>query len=180
MSSIDLAIKFGSNEIIIYRKGFGIIAKEPAYLAVVENGKKLKVKATGKRAQKLFYSKSDEISVFQPFVNGEIVDEKMATMLISEILHSVIKPKNFISGISAVVAVPCGLNFEQLKAIKKVLKASGVNKTKFVANAVCVRELLDLDENDAIAVVDIGKTITDIAVLNGFEIFKGSLSNSSL
>ena len=40
MFNIDLAIKFGSNEIIIYRKGIGIIAKEPAFLAVIENGKK--------------------------------------------------------------------------------------------------------------------------------------------
>ena len=54
MFSINLAIKFGSNEIIIYRKGFGIIAKEPAYLAVIEHDNKLKVKATGKEAEKMF------------------------------------------------------------------------------------------------------------------------------
>ena len=42
MFNIDLAIKFGSNEIIIYRKGIGIIAKEPAFLAVIEMAKNLR------------------------------------------------------------------------------------------------------------------------------------------
>ena len=51
MFNIDLAIKFGSNEISIYQKGFGIVSKEPAFLAVVENGKDIKVKAIGKQAE---------------------------------------------------------------------------------------------------------------------------------
>ena len=53
MFNVDLAIKFGSNEIIVFRKGLGIIAKEPAFLAVEEKGKSIKVKATGKNAEKL-------------------------------------------------------------------------------------------------------------------------------
>ena len=75
MFNIDLAIKFGSNQIIIYRKGLGIIAKEPAFLAVVENGKKFKVKATGKQAEKMFLSKSSNVTIYQPIKNSEIVNE---------------------------------------------------------------------------------------------------------
>ena len=119
------------------------------------------------------YSQTEDVSVFQPIVNGAVVDEKMATLLITEILNGSILRKNFISGVSAIVAVPCGLNYEQLVTIKKVIKSSGINKVTLVTNAVCVRELLDLEEDQAVAVVDIGKTITDITVLNGFEIFKG-------
>lgn len=168
MFNIDLAIKFGSNEIIIYRKGFGIIAKEPAYLAVLEDGNKIKVKATGKQAEKLFHSKSSNVTVYQPIINSEIVNEKMATILLSEIIKNVIQDKFLLTSLNMLVAVPCALNEEQLLLIKKVLHSSGALKVKFVQNGVCVRENLDIDSHAHVMVVDIGKYITDISVLNDY------------
>lgn len=165
MFNIDIAIKFGSSEIVIYRKGLGIIAKEPAYLAVEENGEKLKVKATGKKAEKLFLSGSNNVTTYQPIENCEIVNEKMATILFSEIISNAIQDRFMLSKISAVVAVPCALNVEQLKLIKKVLHQSGVSNVTFVQNAVCVRQNLNIDKNSHVMVVDIGKYVTDISVL---------------
>ncbi|MBE5741040.1 MAG: hypothetical protein E7351_00695 [Clostridiales bacterium] len=168
MFSINLAIKFGSNEIIIYRKGFGIIAKEPAYLAVTENGKNIKVKATGKQAEKLFHSKSSNVTVYQPIENSEIVNEKMATILMSEIIKNVIQDKFLLTHLDMMVAVPCALNEKQLKLLKKVLHQSGVNRITFVQNGVCARANLDMDSHARIMVVDIGKYITDISVMNDY------------
>ncbi len=168
MFNIDLAIKFGSNEIIIYRKGFGIIAKEPAYLAVVEKGKNIKIKATGKQAEKLFFSKSSDVTVYRPIENSEIVNEKMAGILLAEIIKNVIQDKFLLSKLSALVAVPCALNEKQLLLLKKVLQESGVNKVTFVQNSVCARQNLDIDTHARIMVVDIGKFITDISVLNDY------------
>ena len=168
MFNIDLAIKFGSNEIIIYRKGIGIIAKEPAFLAVIENGKKFKIKAIGKQAEKLFLSKSSNVTVYQPIKNSEIVNEKMAIVLISEILKNIIQDKFLLTNLTALVAVPCALNERQLITLKRVLHESGVNKLTFVQNSVCVRANLDLDPHSHIMVVDIGKYITDMSVLNEF------------
>ena len=166
MFNIDLAIKFGSNEIIIYRKGFGIIAKEPAYLAVEENGNSIKVKAIGKKAEKLFLTGSGNVTIYQPIEKSEIVNEKMATVLMQGILKQIIKDKSCLSKINAVVAVPCALNVKQLKLLKKILFESGINKITFVQNAVCARQNLELDSHSRIMVVDIGKYITDISVLN--------------
>ena len=168
MFNIDLAIKFGSNEIIVYRKGIGIIAKEPAYLAVIETGKKIKIKAIGKRAEKLFLSKSSNVTVYQPIKNSEIVNEKMAVVLISEILKNIIQDKFLLTNLTALVAVPCALNEKQLITLKRVLHESGINKITFVQNSVCVRANLELDPHSHIMVVDIGKYITDISVLNEF------------
>lgn len=174
MFSIELGIKFGSNEIIICRKGMGIIAKEPAYLAVIENGKKIKVKATGTKAQKLFMSKSSNVTVYQPIVNSEIVDEKMAVVLISQILADVITDKFLLSNLKALVSVPCALNEMQLRKIKTVLMRSGINKVNFVQNSVCARANQDdLDSHSYIMVVDIGKFITDISVLNEYNFHFG-------
>ena len=168
MFKVDLALKFGSNEIIVFRKGIGIVEKVPAYLAVVENGKKIKVKATGKEAEKLFYGKSNDITVYQPIVNSEIINEKMAEILLTEIIKDVIPDKFLLTNVNVLVAVPCALNEIQLLKIKKVLHSSGVNKVTFVQNGVCARSNLELDSHSRIMVVDIGKYITDISVMNDY------------
>lgn len=168
MSKVELAIKFGSNEIIVFRKGFGIVAKEPAYLAVVENGNKIQVKATGKEAEKLFHAKSSNVTVHKPIVNSEIVNEKMATMLLKEIVKNVIVDKFMLTSVSVLVAVPCALNEQQLLTIKKVLYSVGISKVSFVQNGVCARHNLDIDTHARVMIVDIGKYITDISVLNDY------------
>ena len=168
MFKVELAIKFGSNEIIVFRKGFGIVDKIPAYLAVVENGKSFKVKATGKEAEKLFHSKSSNVTVYQPIIKSEVVDEKMASILLEEIIKNVIPDKFLLTNINLLVAVPCALNECQLKKIEKVLRTSGVNKITFVQNGVCARANLDIDTHARIMVVDIGKYITDISVMNDY------------
>ena len=168
MFNVELAIKFGSNEIIVYRKGYGIVEKVPAYLAVQENGKKIKVKATGKEAERLFHSKSSNVTVYQPIVKSEIVNEKMAEMLLSEIIRNVIPDKFLLTNVNVLVAVPCALNESKLTKIKKVLHASGINKMTFVQNGVCARANLEVDSHARIMVVDIGKYITDISVMNDY------------
>lgn len=168
MFKIDLAIKFGSNEISIYQKNFGIVSKQPAYLAVDETGRTIKVKAIGKEAEKLFMSKGSNITVYQPMQNGEIENEKMLTMLLSEMIKQVLPKTWFFRYVTALVAVPCATNVNQLKTIKKILNLAGVGKVSFVQNGVCVRANLDLDLQEHVMVVDIGKNTTDISVLNSF------------
>ena len=168
MSKVELAIKFGSNEIFVFRKGFGIVDKVPAYLAVVENGNKIQVKATGKSAEKMFHSKSSNVTVYQPILNSEIVNEKMAIVLLEEIVKSVIVDRFMLTGVNVLVAVPCALNEQQLLKIKKVLHCAGMNKITFVQNGVCARANLDIDSHSRVMVVDIGKYITDISVLNDY------------
>ncbi|MBQ9795558.1 MAG: rod shape-determining protein [Clostridia bacterium] len=168
MSKVELAIKFGSNEIIVFRKGFGVVDKVPAYLAVIENGKKIQVKATGKEAEKMFHAKSSNVTVYQPIVNSEIINEKMAGILLEEIVKNVVTDRFLLTSINVLVAVPCALNEQQLIQIKKVLHSAGVNKVNFVQNGVCARANLDIDTHSRIMVVDIGKYITDISVLNDY------------
>lgn len=172
---VDLGLKFGSDEIVVYKKGAGIVAKEPAYLAVTTNGKAIKVHAIGKKAEKLFLAKNANFEVFCPIKNGEIVDEKMATLLLGKIIENVVEDKVFVGYIHALVALPSSLNEHQILLIKKVLHASGVNKVEFTFNAVCVQNALDIDPNKNFMVVDIGKYSTDFTVLNEFSINMGRM-----
>lgn len=173
MFNLNLAIKFGGNEISIYKKGVGLIIKEPAFLAVVENGKTLKVQAVGKQAEELFMTTASDVTVYQPIKDGSIENADMAVLLFSEIVKKSLINKSFVQNINALVAVPCGLNVEQLKLLESVLHKSGVNKVCFATNAVCAYANLNMDKN--MLVVDIGKYVTDISVVNKFGINFGRM-----
>lgn len=168
MFKIDLAIKFGSNEIIVYRKAYGIVTKVPAYLAIKRDGKKVKVQAIGKNAEILLRASSQNVEVLNPIVNSEIVDEKMAVLLMSEILKDVIQDRFLLTKLRALVAVPSGMKEEQLIKIKRVLLEAGINNVSFVINSVGARNMLDVDSQAHIMVVDIGKYLTDISILNEY------------
>ncbi len=168
MFKIDLAIKFGSNEIIVYRKAYGIVTKVPAYLAIKRDGKKVKVQAIGKNAEILLRASSQNVEVLNPIVNSEIVDEKMAVLLMSEILKDVIQDRFLLTKLRALVAVPSGMKEEQLIKIKRVLLEVGINNISFVINSVGARNMLDVDSQAHIMVVDIGKYLTDISILNEY------------
>lgn len=175
MFRIDLGLKFGSNEIIVFKKGSGIVAKEPAYLAVTKAGKSYKVHAIGKKAEKLFNIKATNYQVFRPIENGEIVNEKMARLLLEKIIQNVVEDNNFAMFTYALVAVPSALNEQQLLLIKKVLHEAGINKVEFVFNSVCVQTSLGFDAQSHVMVVDIGKNVTDISILNEFNFSFGRM-----
>lgn len=170
---IELAIKFGSHEIIIYQKGIGIVAKEPASLAVTPYGKRRVVRAVGIEAEKLVKT-STNVLLFQPIVNSEIIDEKLAVILIKKIIETKVLSNWKANSISAIVSLPCGLNIEQSTKVKKVLHSVGISKVKMVTNAECVRAYEEsLDKLATCCVVDIGKYTTDITILNKLNIIKG-------
>ncbi len=77
--------------------------------------------------------------------------------------------------LSALVAVPCALNRKQLTLLKSVLNESGVTKVTFVQNSVCARTEIDVDSHAYTMVVDIGKYITDISVLNEYNFAMGRM-----
>ena len=168
MFKIDLAIKFGSDEISIYQKNFGIVSKQPAYLAVEETGRSIKVKAIGKEAEKMFMSKANNVTVYQPMQNGEIENEKMLSIMLTEMIKQVLPKTILFRYVTVLVAVPCATGEKQLKTIKRILNLAGIGKVTFVQNAVCVRANLDLDVQERVMIVDIGKYTTDISVLNSF------------
>lgn len=164
---IELALKFGSHEIIIYRKGFGIIAKEPAYLAVTPIGKRMRVRAVGRGAELLKQSKTKNVLVYQPIKNSEVVDEKLATILIRHIIDEKILDKFMLNKISCLVAVPCAMTVDHLTTLKRVLMQAGLVDINFVQNGVCVRQYDEtIEDISNCLVVDVGKYTTDFSVLS--------------
>lgn len=166
---IELAIKFGSNEIIVYRKGRGIIARSSTYVATLKsNGK---ICAYGDDAKRLSEIKESKYDLSQPVRGVDIVDPKLAVALLKHVINKGLTDNGLIW---ALVAVPCALPERNLLGIEILLKNAGVFKPTFVQNAVCVRTNLTNVADDAkVMVVDIGKYVTDISVSTKYEFLTG-------
>ncbi len=164
---IELAIKFGSNEIIIGRKGLGIIAREPSYVAINRNTKK--VCAYGAEAKRLQQLKPLQYELFEPIQGIEVKDSKLASKLVEYILNNAVMENG---KIVALVAVPCALTEKKLLELKLILNHAGVSTVTFVQNSVCVRINLP-NETDNIMVVDMGKYLLDISVSSKHEFVMG-------
>lgn len=174
MSRINIAVKFGNNELIFYRQGVGVIARHQSFLAVSQRGGRIKVKAFGNDAQKIADSKN--VFVYKPFDRLDVKNHRMATILVRKILDDCIMDKFFLTSINVLIAVPCAMNHKQLSDLKSVFKNAGCRKVTFVQNGVCSRAYFDqFSPNDYAVMVDIGKFVTDISVLNDFEFLKGKV-----
>ena len=168
---INLAIKFGSNEIIVFRKGMGIVAREKTFVAMSKINRSRKIYAYGDDAVKLCLQKHTEYKLFQPIKGVEILDKTFTKILIERVLKKCV----FESGsIYALVAVPCALSEKKLLELKLLLNEAGINKINFVQNAVGVRmSNTKLPENAHCMIVDMGKYLMDVSVLTKHQFCTG-------
>ena len=165
---IELAIKFGSNEIIIFRKGFGIIARKSSYVATNKSGSK--VYAYGDEAKRICALKSSQYDLHEPIQGIDIINDQLAKKLLNQILNEAIVEND---KIEALVAVPCALTEKKLLELKILLHSVGIFKITFVQNSVCVRSNLQIDEQTKLMIVDMGKYIVDMSVLTRYDFVMG-------
>ena len=163
----ELAIKFGSNEIIVYRKGFGIVARQPSCVATKGN----KVYAFGEDAKRLCALKGDQYKLKYPIQGIDIINKKLAHDLMDNVLDMAMVENG---SIYAIVAVPCALTEKKLLELKVLLHDVGIGKVIFIQNAVCVRStILGYEDTDEVMMVDIGKYLMDISVTTRYQFIKG-------
>lgn len=166
---IELAIKFGSNEIILLRKGLGIVSRLSSYVATNKSGNK--IYAYGDEAKRLCALKGSQYTLHEPIKGIDVINTKLATALLSKVVNDAV----FDNGkLQALVAVPCALTEKKLLELKILLHNAGISKITFVQNSVCVRSnLSQVNESDKVMIVDMGKYLVDISVLTKYEFIMG-------
>lgn len=165
---ISLGIDFGSQYLTIYKKGEGVIFKEPSLLCVKKSDSNFIVLALGEDVKKI---KDDDINqiIFSPLAEGTVKSVEYAALLLKYALNKIFKVlifKNF----EAHIAIPCGLNTEEAGKFVKVLKLAGLSKIHIVSAPLCVNSKPNLTT----LVIDIGAGKADIAIIKSGEIVKGA------
>ncbi|MCL2621939.1 MAG: rod shape-determining protein [Firmicutes bacterium] len=174
MGLIEIALDLGSKYTVIYKKGDGIVLREPSIVAVESLGKVRKVIAVGNKAESMQDRTAENIEFVNPINKGKVVNDRLCVEMVSAFLRKVAIP-NFFNRFKCIVPVNSTMEKAELDKLKRVLFASGIRDVKFVPSIICsaISANLDLSGNTAHAVVNIGASCTEIAVINYYNIVLG-------
>lgn len=160
------AIDFDSSYTNIYKLGSGLVLSEPT-VAAVDDGGKGTVKAIGLEANKLIGKTTKNTKTIFPVFEGEIVNERVATELLSGFLKKVgLNGKLF--GVEGVFSVPCGIDYKMLEKYRKVAKNCGFSKIHFVEAPLlsALGQRIPLSDSKPFFVIDMAGGTTNIAAVS--------------
>ena len=173
MQNVELVVKFGDNETIIYQKDKGIICREPSKVAFSKKGKRVFIEECGQKAKDMIGKTDGSIYVESPFANCAVDNLDLAIMFFNEILNRYVKePK---SKLSVVFLLNCALEAQERRLFEILAISCGIRKYDFVP-CVFVDVLgqdLDVQELTGKMVVNIGAESTEIALISDCNIVLG-------
>lgn len=173
----SLAIKFGSVNTAIYRKGEGLVLKEPSLVCAKQVGNKYEIIAFGDEAKKLQGKTDDKTYIFSPIVEGKVKAKDYAVELLKFFLKKVKKFPFF--GENAIVCVKSTLTSAEKEEIISVFNECGIRKVALVPEIICDAYtcLQDISSSKTAFVLNVSGTTSEIALVNSFSIIKGGCLN---
>ena len=165
MFSKDIGIDLGTANILIYKKGEGIVLNEPSVLAIDDETKE--ILAVGNEAKRMLGRTPGKIKAIRPLKVGVIADFQATEMLL-EYLIKKIKVKNLFLKPQILICCPSNVTQVEKNAIREAAEKMGARKV-IVEEEPKVAALgagLDIAESCGNMVIDIGGGTTDIAVLS--------------
>ncbi len=173
--SNDIGIDLGTANILIYRKGEGVILDQPSVVAV--NKLTGKVEAVGDEAYSMIGRTSRQIELIRPLKDGVIADFEVTSEMLKILLNK-LNYGGFFNFSSRRILICCPTNITTVEkdAIKSVAEKCGATHV-FVEEepkVAAVGSGLSIFEPLGNMVVDIGGGTTDIAILS-----MGDIVNSS-
>lgn len=170
---LELAIDLGSCNLTVYKKGEGLILKEPE-IAVAVKGKKTKLTAMGIEARKKvgFLDKGEKL--YYPVREGSVVESDILTLMLKDTVSRVMPAYMFKPLMRVVAVISQGLSAQERKETENVLKKAGFNEVYLVESTVADAVYTD---DDTCFVVDIGAGVCDIAAVENHAIVAGCSLN---
>ncbi|MBQ8658452.1 MAG: rod shape-determining protein [Clostridia bacterium] len=175
---IKLAIDLGSSMTKIYRAdtGNGIVLVEPSCVAV--SGEEREVKAIGKAAKKLIGKTAEYTSIVFPVYEGEIVDGRLAAVMLKEFLNRIGVSAIALKRSEVVFNVPCGASEELLSDYRALAAECGLKRACFIETPYLAALGGDavLSDSNPVFSINIGGGVTNIAVVS----FDGIIAGLSM
>lgn len=161
----ELGIDLGTANILVYKRGQGIVLREPSVVAIDKTTKK--PKAVGEEARLMLGRTPGNIVAIRPMSDGVIADytttEKMLAHLITKVCGSwrPFKPR-------VLVCVPAGVTSVEKRAVLQAAQAAGAGEAATIEEtmAAAIGAGLPISTPGGNMVVDIGGGTTDIAVIS--------------
>lgn len=165
--SNDIGIDLGTANILIYRRGEGVILNQPSVVAV--NRSTGKIEAVGDQAYAMMGRSSRNIEIIRPLKDGVIADFELTSEML-KILLTNLKIGGMFSFSAPRILICCPTNITTVErdAIKNVAEKCGAREVyvEEEPKVAAVGSGLSIFEPLGNMVVDIGGGTTDIAVLS--------------
>jgi len=163
--SAELGIDLGTSNILVYKRGEGIVLEEPTVVAY--NTQTKKVLAVGEAAREMIGRTPGSIVAIRPLQDGVIADYthtlKMLEFIIDRVCgrHRLFRPK-------LMICVPSGCTNVERRAVLQAAREAGAGDVYTIEEpmAAAIGAGLPISSPGGNMVVDIGGGTTDIAVIS--------------
>ncbi len=168
MIAKDFAIDLGTSNILVYKKGEGLIINEPSSLVLDETYSK--VMAIGQEAKDMLGKTHDDIQVVKPIKNGVITDFNLTEAMLNYFFGKVNVGFSFIQP-RVVIVVPSGITDIQKRAVEDAALHAGSRDIILVDESLAAAYGMNLapDEPKGILLINMGAGTSQVAIiaLNG-------------
>ncbi|MCB0826457.1 MAG: rod shape-determining protein [Armatimonadetes bacterium] len=161
----EIGIDLGTANILVYRRGKGIVLTEPTVVAI--NSKTKRVLAVGNAAREMLGRTPGNITAIRPMKDGVIAEYTVTEKMLSYLRQKTIKGPQFRKP-TALICVPSGITNVEQRAVIKAALAAGFGKAALIEEpmAAAIGAGLPIAAAGGNMVVDIGGGTTDIAVIS--------------
>ena len=163
----EIGIDLGTANILVYRRGKGIVLNEPTVVAMnLQNGQVL---AVGNEAREMLGRTPGNIAAIRPLKDGVIADYTTTLKMLEYILEKTCGrrwPVGFKP--TTLICVPSGVTNVERRAVIQAAREAGAGQAMTIEEpmAAAIGAGLPIDLPGGNMVVDIGGGTTDIAVIS--------------
>ncbi len=177
MAVVDIAIDMGSCYTTIFKKGSGIVLREPTAVCLQKTTKGNKIKEVGAKAKKMQGRTGVNTAIVFPVVEGIIKNVDLCIEMLSQFLAKIVPNTLIRPKIRAVVTVPCGLTSEEIADYEKVMYGANIGRIYLVPAilASAIGDDVKTSQSRGSLVVNIGGGKTEIAVVGLDSIVNGCM-----
>lgn len=161
----EIGIDLGTANILVYRRGQGVVLVEPTVVAV--STKNNKVLAVGNEARDMLGRTPGNIAAIRPLKDGVIADYTITLEMLKYLLDKICGKRRLFKP-KVLICVPSGVTNVERRAVMTAAKLAGAGEAMTIEEpmAAAIGAGLPIAAPGGNMVVDMGGGTTDIAVIS--------------
>lgn len=161
----EIGIDLGTANILVYRRGKGVVLAEPTVVAISTKNKR--VLAVGNEAREMLGRTPGNISAIRPLKDGVIADYTTTLKMLEYLINKVCGVRRIFRP-TVLLCVPSGVTNVERRAVLQAAKEAGAGLAMTIEEpmAAAIGAGLPIASAGGNMVVDIGGGTTDIAVIS--------------
>ncbi len=161
----DIGIDLGTSSILIYRRGKGIVLREPSIAAVERSGGR--IVALGEDARRMIGHTPEDVTIIRPMREGVISNFDITARMLHTFIRKVSGTHTFFRP-RALICVPSSVSEVEKRCIVEAALEAGARFCYLIQEpvAAAIGEDLDFLSASGHMVVDIGGGTSDLAVIS--------------